>query len=169
VDSQGRVFVADTGNKRILVYDSDGNFISQIGGEGLAVGQFEEPVGLVISKEGDLFVADTWNQRIQVFSPNQDGATYSPSLQWNISGWYGESLDNKPYIALDNMGNIFITDPETFRIMEFSVTGDFIRTWGDFGVGSGSFNLPSGIALDTFGHVWVCDSANNRILRFTLP
>ena len=46
VDSQGRVFVADTGNKRILVYDADGNFISQIGNEGVAAGQFEEPVGL---------------------------------------------------------------------------------------------------------------------------
>ncbi|MCX6035894.1 MAG: TIGR03663 family protein, partial [Chloroflexi bacterium] len=46
VDEQGRVFVADTGNKRILVYDADGIFILQIGNQGLSIGQFEEPVGL---------------------------------------------------------------------------------------------------------------------------
>lgn len=64
VDSQGKVFVSDTGNKRIIIYDQDGNFISQIGSAGLAQGQFDEPVGLAIDNNNQLFIADTWNQRI---------------------------------------------------------------------------------------------------------
>jgi predicted membrane-bound mannosyltransferase/DNA-binding beta-propeller fold protein YncE len=169
VDSQGRVFVADTGNKRILVFDSDGNFISQIGNEGLAVGQFEEPVGLVIDKQGNLYIADTWNQRVQVFSLNKDGVTYTPFLQWSVAGWYGESLDNKPYLAFDNQGHIFATDPESFRVLEFSTNGDFVGTWGDYGVDASSFSMPAGISADPNGHVWVSDSVNNRLVRFTLP
>jgi DNA-binding beta-propeller fold protein YncE len=169
VDSQGRVIVADTGNKRILVFDSDGNFISQIGNEGMAVGQFEEPVGLAIDKQNNLYVADTWNLRVQVFSLAKDGATYTPSLQWSIAGWYGEALDNKPYLALDNQGHIFITDPESFRVLEFSTNGDFIGTWGDYGTDALSFSMPAGISADPNGHVWVSDSANNRLMRFTLP
>jgi DNA-binding beta-propeller fold protein YncE len=169
VDAQGRVYVADTGNKRILVYDGEGNFIQQIGREGLAIGQFEEPVGLAIDPRGYLYVADTWNQRIQVFAPGTDGFTLSPLIQWDIAGWYGESLDNKPYIAADNQGQIFVTDPEAYRVLEFSANGAFIRTWGDFGSGAENFGLATSIAVDDEGHVWVSDAVNNRIMRFTLP
>ena len=169
VNSRGDVFVADTGNKRILIYDADGNFISQIGNEGLAIGQFEEPVGLSFDPRGYLYVADTWNQRIQVFSPDQDGTTYSAYLQWSVAGWNGESLDNKPYIAIDNLGHVFVTDPEAFRVIEFSATGEFVHTWGDYGTGSGNFGLPSAIAVDSLDRVWISDPVNNRIMRFVLP
>ena len=169
VDAQGRVFVADTGNKRIVVYDADGNFIMQIGSEGLDIGQFEEPVGLAFDHRGYLYVADTWNQRVQVFAPSEDGSTYSPLDQWDIAGWYGESLDNKPYIAADDQGHIFITDPEAFRVIEFSANGAFVRTWGEYGIGAGNFGLAASIAVDSYGHVWVSDAANNRVMRFTLP
>ena len=169
VDGQGRVYVADTGNKRILVYDQDGNFLQQIGNEGLAVGQFEEPVGLAFDSQGNLYVADTWNQRIQVLAPGSDGKTYSPMRQWTISGWYGESLDNKPFIAVDTQGHVFVTDPEDYRVLEFSGNGDFIRTWGDLGVGSNNFGLAASVAVDAQGLVWVSDASNNRIMRFTMP
>jgi sugar lactone lactonase YvrE len=169
VDARGHVFVADTGNKRILVYDADGNFILQIGSEGLSIGQFEEPVGLAFDPRGYLYVADTWNQRVQVFTPSTDGLAYSPLIQWDIAGWYGESLDNKPYLAADNQGNIFITDPEAFRVLEFTTNGTFIRTWGEYGIGAENFGLAAAIAVDAEGHVWVSDSVNNRLMRFTMP
>ena len=169
VDAQGRVFVADTGNKRVLVFDADGNFLLQIGREGVSIGQFEEPVGLAFDPRGTLYVADTWNQRVQVFAPSEDGSSYSPLLQWDISGWYGESLDNKPYIATDTQGHIFVTDPEAYRVLEFSADGAFIRTWGEYGIGSGNFGLAAAIAVDSSGHVWVSDAANSRLMRFTMP
>ena len=103
------------------------------------------------------------------FTQNQDGVTFSPYLQWNISGWYGESLDNKPYLALDNQGHLFITDPESFRVIEFTTNGEFYRTWGDYGVNAASFGMAAAIAVDSQGHVWVSDSVNNRLMRFTLP
>ena len=65
----------------------------------------------------------------------------TPLRQWPISGWYGESLDNKPFIAVDTQGHVFVTDPEGYRVLEFSGNGDFIRTWGDLGVGSDNFGL----------------------------
>jgi DNA-binding beta-propeller fold protein YncE len=169
VDAKGRIFVADTGNKRILVYDANGNFILQIGNEGLSIGQFEEPVGLAFDSQGNLYVADTWNQRVQVFTPTENGSTYSPLLQWDISGWYGESLDNKPYLATDNQGNIFVTDPESYRVLEFTTNGAFVRTWGEYGTSAENFGLVAAIAVDGEGHVWVSDSANNRLMRFTMP
>jgi DNA-binding beta-propeller fold protein YncE len=169
VDSQGHVLVADTGNKRIIVYDADGNFISQFGGEGSAAGQFDEPVGLALDANGNLYVADTWNQRIQVFVPNADKSIYTPSAQWDISGWMSQSLDNKPYLAVDQQGHIFATDPDSFRVLEFTTSGEFVHAWGQNGTGLDNFGLPSGIAVDGQGGIWVNDSGNNRVMRFKLP
>ncbi len=169
VDSEGHVLVADTGNKQIIVYDSNGNFISQFGGEGTAAGKFDEPVGLAMDAQGNLYVADTWNQRIQVFVPNADKSIYSPSTQWNINGWTSQSLDNKPYLAVDKQGHIFATDPDSFRVLEFTTSGEFVHAWGQSGTGMDNFGTPSGIAVDDQGRVWVSDAANNRLMRFTLP
>jgi len=169
VDSRGRVYITDTGNKRVLVYDADGKYITQFGQVGMQPGQFDEPVGLALDSQGNIYVADTWNQRIQVFAPSADGLSYSPLRQWDISGWYGQSLENKPFLAIDGQDHVFVSDPEMYRVLEFSSDGAFIHTWGDYGTDTSSFGLASAAAADNQGHVWVSDGANNRILRFSLP
>ncbi|KAF0108754.1 MAG: hypothetical protein FD146_640 [Anaerolineaceae bacterium] len=172
VDASGNVFVADTGNKRIVAYDPDGNYLGQIGSEGMEPGQFSEPVGLAFDGQGNLFVADTWNQRIQSFVlfANPDGTlTFASLAQWDITGWYGQSLESKPYLAVDSLGHVFVTDPELGRVLEFTSTGGFVRGWGGTGFGSGQIGLASGIAVDSQGRVWVCDALNARLMRFTLP
>jgi sugar lactone lactonase YvrE len=140
-----------------------------IGVQGMEVGQFEEPVGIAVDAQDNLYVADTWNQRVQVFSTSDAGQTYQPVLQWDVAGWFSTSLDNKPYIAVDGQGHVFITDPEAFRVIEFDTNGQFIHTWGDYGTDLGSLGLASGVGVDGQGRVWVSDPSNNRLLRFTLP
>ncbi len=169
VDSQGRVFVSDTGNKRIVVFDADGNFITQFGSAGLDPGQFDEPVGVTVDKEGNVYVTDTWNQRVQVFVPSTDGLEYLPSKQWDVYGWFGQSVDNKPFIAVNDIGHVFITDPEGYRVMEFDADSQLLRVWGDLIDSNTGLGLASGIAIDPEGHVWVTDGVYNRIVRFTLP
>jgi predicted membrane-bound mannosyltransferase/sugar lactone lactonase YvrE len=172
VDSQGRVFVADTGNKRIVVFDANGNYLTEFGSGGFDPGQFDEPVGVAIGSDGTVYVTDTWNQRIQSFVPTETGEgeiLYQPLAQWDVSGWFGQSLDNKPFIAVDRNNNVFVTDPEGYRVIEFTSTGEFVRTWGDFGAGLDQLGLPSGIAVDPLGFIWVTDSGNNRILKYRLP
>lgn len=169
VDSNGHVYVADTGNKRIAVFDSDGNYITAFGTAGFDPGQFDEPVGVAVAGDGTVYVTDTWNQRIQSFIPSEDGTIFLPANQWDVNAWFGQSLDNKPFIAVDASGNVYITDPEGYRIIEFSSNGQFIRTWGDFGVGADEIGLAAGVAVDPLGNVWVTDAGNNRILKYILP
>jgi predicted membrane-bound mannosyltransferase/DNA-binding beta-propeller fold protein YncE len=167
-DSKGHLFVTDTGNKRVVIFDTDGNFIGQFGSVGMQPGEFDEPVGIAISKDDVVYVADAWNQRIQAFMSDASG-TYSPMISWDVVGWYGQSLDNKPYLAVDSNDHVFASDPEGYRILEFSATGEFIRYWSDFNAGTDGLNLPVGVAVDSEGKIWVADSGNHRILRFTLP
>jgi DNA-binding beta-propeller fold protein YncE len=169
VNDQGQVFVADTGNKRIVVFDEEGNYITAFGSAGLDPGQFDEPVGVAVGPSGTVYVADTWNQRIQAFLPSEDGMTYFPTLQWDVNAWFGQSVENKPFIAVGPDEHVFITDPEGYRVIEFTETGEFVRTWGAFGMGPEELGLPSGIAVDPLGFIWVSDSGNNRILRYLLP
>ena len=104
MDENGHVYVADTGNKRIVVFDTEGTFITEFGEVGFGDGQFDEPSGLALDSDGNLYVADTWNQRIQVFSPDINGLAQNFLSKWDVEGWYGQSLDNKPYLTSDRMG-----------------------------------------------------------------
>ncbi len=169
VDSRGHVFVADTGNKRIAVFDEDGNYITEFGTQGFDPGQFDEPVDVAVADDGTVYVTDTWNQRVQSFLPNEDGTLYVPLQQWDVNGWFGQSLDNKPFIAVSKDRHVFITDPEGYRVIEFTENGEFVRTWGDFGSGPAEIGLASGIAVDSAGSIWVTDAGNNRILKYSLP
>ena len=169
VDSRGQVLIADTGNKRIVIFDSNGNYLSEFGTGGFDPGQFDEPVGVAIGPDGTVYVTDTWNQRVQSFIPDETGTFYSPYQQWDVNGWVGQSLDNKPFIAVGSNSHVFITDPEGYRIIEFTASGEFVRTWGDFGSGDAEIGLAAGVTVDPFGFVWVTDAGNNRILRYRLP
>jgi uncharacterized protein (TIGR03663 family) len=167
VDDNGNVFVTDTGNKRVVVFDENGSFITEFGEPGLDPGQFDEPVGIAVDSKGLVYVVDAWNQRIQVFTKADDGS-YLPEKSWEVVGWYGQSLDNKPYIDIDSSGNVFVTDPEGYRVLQFTGEGEFVKFWGDYGTGSDTFGMPIGIVVDDEGNVWVTDTANNRIMSFPL-
>ena len=168
VDADGNVFVADTGNKRIVVFTSSGDFVTQFGSQGMELGQLDEPVAVALDAKGNVYVTDTWNQRIHVFAPTPENQ-YFPVLTWDINGWFSQSIDNKPFIAVDPVSEfVFVTDPEGYRILQFDLSGNFIRTWGDYSPDIDGFGLPIGIAVDPQGKVWVSDTGNNRILGFDL-
>jgi uncharacterized protein (TIGR03663 family) len=168
VDEQGRVYVTDTGNKRVVIFDSNGNSLTSFGGAGLGVGQFDEPVGIAVDDLDRIYIADTWNKRIQVMVPAGDTLTYPTNITWDIDAWYGESLDNKPFLAVDEDYNSYIADPIYGRILVFDIEGNFLRAWGGFGSGPGEIGTVGGLAVDPDGSVWVSDSRNNRIMRFDL-
>lgn len=167
-DSQGRVIVTDTGNKRVVVYDADGNYLAEFGSFGFSPGEFDEPVGVAVDSQDQIYVADTWNQRVQVFQQAGEGG-YTPVALWEIAGWFGQSLENKPYLAVSDAGLVYVTDPEGARVLEFGSDGTFQKYWGDFGSGPQGFGLASGVAVDPGGGVWVSDAGNHRLMHFPVP
>lgn len=162
VDDQGRVFLADTGNKRVIVFDSEGEPLSVIDL------RFNEPVGVAIGPEGELVVADTWNQRL-VVAREQAENIFTLSAEWPVDAWFGQSLNNKPYVSVSPEGQVFISDPEGYRIIQFTLQGDFVRTWGSFGSALDRFVLPAGLVADDLDGVWVVDSGANRLMYFRPP
>jgi len=165
VDEAYRVFVADTGNKRVSIFDKDNEALGEFGGGGALPGMLDEPVGLAAGPEGTIYVADTWNQRIQAFRAGGTG-DYEPILEFPLDAWYGQSLENKPYLAVGPQGQICATDPEGYRVLCFDAQGEFLVGWGEPGAGPSQFGLPAGIAFDDACGVWVVDSINHRLMHF---
>lgn len=166
VDSEGRVYVADTGNKRVVIFDSNGNNLAEFGGAGLGIGQFDEPVGIDVDDQGRIYIADSWNARVQVMIPTGDGLTYPSHITWDIDAWYSESLENKPYLAVDQEYRTYVADPIMGRVLVFDMNGDFILAFGGFGSGLNEIGIVGGIAIDAEGQIWVTDALNNRLMRF---
>ncbi|MCB0077635.1 MAG: TIGR03663 family protein [Anaerolineales bacterium] len=159
LDGEGQLYITDTGNKRVSIFTLDGAFVTAFGGEGSAAGQFREPVGISIAPDGTIWVADTWNQRVQGFT-----TAYQPLLEFAVDGWNGTDIVNKPYIAAGNE-RVWVSDPQTSRILEFDREGTIQRVWGEPGAEMNRLNMGYGLYLSGDA-LWVADSGNGRIVAF---
>lgn len=170
VGPNDEIFISDTGNKRVAIFNSGGAYISEFGSAGYLLGQIDEPVGIAISqKTGKLFLADTWNQRVQIFEEDSESGFFAV-YSWDIDGWYGQSLDNKPYLTIDAKDNVILADPEGARIIIFSPNGEFISAFGQYDpFGPTGFGVISNLVADDSGGLWVLDSFKNEIKYFQLP
>ena len=162
LDAEGRVFAVDTGNKRVPVFDPQGTPVGQLGGGGLESGKLDEPVGIAIGPDGLIFIADTWNQRVQVFHERGTGF-FEVEREWPVEAWYGQSIENKPYIAVGPDGQVCVSDPEGARVLCFDSEGQFLR-----GIVSSAMARPSGVAIDSTCQLWVADAETDQILGFDL-
>ncbi len=158
VDDQGNVYVADTGNKRIMVYNAQGIFMRQIGSGGMLEGQLDEPVGLAFGPDGLLYVADTWNQRISVFTPE---GTFV--RQWYVDAWFTRT-NERPYLYVDEHGNVYVTDPEAARVIVFDSFGQYLYSFGDLS----TIGQAGAVVGDGQGHLFVVDTRNGAIQRYTV-
>lgn len=170
VDANGHVFIADTGNKRIVVTDDQGQFIGQIGTAGAAPGQFNEPIGLAVdATTNSLIVGDTWNGRVQIFPLDASGLPSSaPSSSWVVPGWKADTyLD--PFLAVSSEGKIVVAVPERSTASLYDMSGRALISWGGEGTDEASLNRPSGIAFAPDGSVYIAEKGNSRIQRWVLP
>ncbi|MCS7056649.1 MAG: TIGR03663 family protein [Thermoflexales bacterium] len=163
-DRAGRLLVTDTGNKRVQVFDRDGNFITQFGGGGSAEGQFDEPVGIAVDAAGNIYVADTWNRRIQVFDPD-----YRFLRAWRVAAWERmdeaelRAVDHKPYLAIHG-NTLFVSSPRTAQVLAYTLTGTSLQLPG---VTFDADDRPTGLKVHA-GTLFVTNLRNGTVVEFPL-
>jgi hypothetical protein len=83
IDAHDRVYVADTWNSRVQVFDASGAYLATIGGSwGARTGDLRDPTGVAVDGQGNVYIADSTNHRIQKFAPGVPGWR-----QVNINGF----------------------------------------------------------------------------------
>ena len=88
--------------------------------------------------------------------------------QWGNErvAWDG-SLSYPKGIAIDHVGDIYVTDNWRNLVLKFNADGELLRLWGGTGSGDGQLDSPEKIAVDEDGYVYVADAGNNRVQKFT--
>lgn len=169
VGPDGSIYVADTGNHRIQVFNQDGEFVLQWGSQGTGQGQFNEPWGLAVAPDGLVYVADTWNHRVQWFSSlgqyQGEFGAFANVQQGDPQAERAKFWGPRD-IAIDAQGNVYVTDTGNKRVQKFSPAGEFIQAWGGGGIIPGSFEEPVGIDIDAQGNIYVADTWNRRVQKF---
>ncbi len=164
IDPQGRLLVTDTGNKRVQVFDANGNFIGQFGGSGNTQGQFNEPVGITVDSAGNIYVADTWNARIQVFDSAFKFLRTFPVVEWaQMPASDLQNVDHKPYLAIEG-NTLFVSSPRTAQVLGFTLQGTPVALPE---VTFEANALPTGLQVNG-NALFVTDAANAEVKSFIL-
>lgn len=151
----GRVYVADTNNHRVQIFDPVGTFMFML------TIQRDMPVAVTTDDQGNLIVLDPNTPHIQRFDP-----TGQRLAAWGGPGTGDGEFSRPVSCAVDAHGSIYVADTGNHRIQQFDHAGTFIAQWGEQGRGDGQFQSPSGIAIDRQGGIFVADTGNNRVLKF---
>jgi uncharacterized protein (TIGR03663 family) len=163
--SGDRVYIADTGNSRIVVTDRNGQFIQQFGSRGAEPGQMREPIGLGVDGQGRLYVGDTWNGRIQIFQPGGDGLIDPiPVNTVNVSGWAANTY-NDPFIAVAPDGRIWASQGARNTIAQFDAGQQLTSRIK----AEPQLNAPKGLTLGPDNKLYLVNSGGNEVLRFQTP
>ncbi len=67
VDGEGHIYVVESYNDHLLVFNRSGELLLAIGGNGPEPGKFDLPAGVWVDRDNRVFVADMLNARVAVF------------------------------------------------------------------------------------------------------
>jgi len=177
-DDGGRIYVSDTGNNRVAVFDDDGRFLFEFGRFGVAKplpgsestwdeGELNFPLGIDVDENGTVYVADFRNDQIQVFDSNGEFLRRFPDPMTVVgkgaSGQEGLGIAVTDIAVADGM--VYALD--TYQVVVFTDEGDFVRQFGMPGTGPAGLDHPNGIDVSPAGAVIVSDSNHNRVTAFT--
>jgi DNA-binding beta-propeller fold protein YncE len=113
VDSQDRLYVADSCNHRIQIFSREGKFIRSYGRAGSGKGELSYPYDICVDKAGRQYVCEFGNSRIQVFDAN-DRSIEIIGRPGSEPGQFG----NPWGVALDSAENLYVADSQNHRVQK---------------------------------------------------
>ena len=160
IGREGRIYVLDGVNNRVVIFTSAGKFISAFGFRGRGKGGMSSPLGMDIDKDGSVYVADSGNRLIQVFGPLGDFRFEFP-INVQESQRPADPVD----VVLDeSKDRCYVIDNDNHRILVYSKDGSsLLKTWGGSGEKPGEFQFPFLAALDNQSTLYVVDVLNTRV------
>lgn len=118
VDNKGNLYVVDTMNGRIQIFDKEGKFIRAFGQFGDAPGMFARPKGVGVDSEGHIYVVDAAFNNVQIF--NDEGQVL---LAFSSYGSDRSQMILPAGMTVDQDDYIYVVDSWNRRINVFEYLG----------------------------------------------
>lgn len=149
------LYIADSGNRRIVIYSLDTGNITAFG-----EGELRKPTGITVAADGTVYVADYGAEQVVVFSPDH---VVKNTIQRPTVPYYGTSPYKPQKVDLDSYGNLFVISEGTYEgILQFDKHGNFN---GFFGA-----NKTKGLSpVEWFQKVFYTDEQKAKIAFRTPP
>src|ERR1017187_2259079 len=193
-DTNGNVYIADTGDNLIRKVTTDGlinsiagdSYPSYLGDTGLAVtAELHSPEDVAVDSSGNVYIADSANAVIREITASTGIINY---IAGNVSTTTGPTIGYSgdgaaanlaglvtPFaLALDSSGDIFLAENGDSRIRKIDSKGNISTIAGTGTAGFGGdgsagskalLGFPTGVAVDSSGNVYIADSLNLRIRK----
>ena len=176
------IYIADTGNNRIVKLDNEFNFMLEWGSKGRDPGQFDHPHGIGVDSAGDVYINDLNSPRIQKY--NSEGEFIK---EWGSKGkGPGQFTPPLEHLFVDASDNVWLVDGmDNPQIQKFDSEGEFI-----IAVGSGpcviednvkenpdrmrqtlpcdgKLHQPEHAFINTKGDLYIVDRGNHRVVVYS--
>jgi serine/threonine-protein kinase len=146
VDNAGTVYVADTGNGRVLTLTTDANSATELPFSGLS-----NPSGIAVDSERSVYVTNVGNKQVLKLSAGSSSTTELPAA----------GLNAPHSVAVDTANDLFIADGAN-RVLKLPAGSNSTTELPFTGLSN-----PAGVTVDNTGAVYVTDAGNNRVLKLT--
>lgn len=148
VDGSGDVYVADTGNGRVLKLSPSGKILMTLG-KGGSGNALSSPSGIAVDSQGNIYVSETGKGKVVEY-------TGAGSLIRTWSGTSSGRLHKPLGVALGAQGNLYVADAGANEIQHLSSEG----TWQTPYVG---FKSPTAVTVDPRADIFVADTGHNAV------
>ncbi len=125
LDAEGRLYVVDRKEAKVLVYDAAGDFQFQFGGRGEGEGKFRLICGVVVDSAGLIYVADSKQRPIQIFDEN---GRFLTSIGRNGPGV--EDFSFPGGMCIDEEDRIWIVDSFRHQVKVLKTDGSLLFQFG---------------------------------------
>ncbi len=155
VSSDGTIYVGDTLNLRIQVFDKDGNYVKNL--TGFSDVSQNEVQGVAINSLGEICVIDMFGAKIRILDPNG-----TQIHEFGAKGSNSGEFQEPQGIATDSENRIFVVDTQRNTVLLFHRNGSFITEFG-----ASSLGAPESILIDeSNSRILVASEAAHKIVIF---
>jgi streptogramin lyase len=152
VGPDGRVYVADTGNHRLLILDRDGSLISQVnGGEE----PFDDLSDVAVDDSGQVYVLDAGRARLSLFDGKGQYLGEVPAQPDYLSRSRG--------LFVDNQNRLWLANTSSSRLVALDLAGNVVM---QFPIAADGQAQPVDVAVMPDGSIYSTDIILDKLIRF---